>query len=317
MEDGGFDYLGLAVFLLVFSLVILYMAMGWRDIRRHFKRLSEAKRALENFKSSVRVEGDRLVLPEFCTVEIGTIVYEKSKRFQGSFNVVDSRVMSNGVLKLSDICGQPFYLYFNNAGNAIMIAPGFVIRDGVYKDIVGICLNQDVIPYRSLELMAEKLPYAAAFAKIELTKEGFRGEVRLSGARKETKGPLDLGSRSASLMVCYKVGGYSECVKIAEATDTNPNIRGEYSWVLSRNPTILFQNILLMRESAGDLYQELLNVIKISLREYAGTVLVKSTVFPAGVLIKKFMAGYRPEYVRVWLSLFSPFKFYVNKEEMI
>lgn len=144
-------------------------------------------RKVNQFKHEIRVEKDKLVLPEEALVELGTIslksyyrTYKSGRRsikeWVNEVAVLESKEITTKAIDLDQICAKPFFLLADPDDIIILEAPGFKVSSGRFKDIVVACLNQLYIPERVIELEVGD-PNEHAKAKVKLSPKGFETEA--------------------------------------------------------------------------------------------------------------------------------------------
>lgn len=265
-----------------------------------------ARTSLRDFKSSIHIENNILVLPEKAFVEYGTLKITgrwvqtyRGQWYHLELSVENTNLAETRVVNLETLCNQPFYTYVDYDGNTHIVAPGFIIKSGRFEGIIGLCLNQDTIPLRRLELKTG-IPLEEAFCVVELSKSCLRATVRwIFRARTMQKVFCDPKTgfhrvveehvekpkaQGVRVEVCYPTSSKQRrCFTLARVSAPNTTTIGEYAWSLTDNFVFIHKKVI-----GSDLYKVVTSIIKTSSSE------------------RKVVAGYRPGLLKLRLILDMP-----------
>lgn len=267
-------------------------------------------RLLEEFRSSIRSDGSRLLLPEEMTIDVGVVSVKRfwraagrSRRLVTEFHVLNPTSLSTNAVELDRVCNAPFYVYADFNDNVLVEAPGFVVKSGRFKDIAVLCLEPSNIPEKVVEVSAgEGIERAAGVVRVG------RNGIELSlawglGIPKQRKVVYDekqgtyrvveeyVGkpkARGARLELCFQTPGSKFCTTLVKLSAPGTSAQAALPFKVKEALVPLFKDILS--------YSTLGKMIE-------------SRVTPGALAI-----GYKPGYVTAKLVLDMPLAQDVIKE---
>jgi hypothetical protein len=260
------------------SLVILFVVLVLVLLAVTFAMRESEIAKLERFRAGTSTDGNSLKLPTTLGVELGSVELRgfwtggtvtvsigvggtsaARRRYVAKLTVNPVEKVSASSVDLDRLCSGTYYLALKEDGTLLIRAPGFHVISGGYEGIVGVCLDPSKVPRRAVPL------------EILEGDEGARGEVAIDGsgirgsavwifkaqvARKLTY-DKDTGTyriveeytskpkaRAARLEICGDAGRGYVCVRIAEATKPNEEVRGEVPYTAGRRVVILSEKWL-------------------------------------------------------------------------
>lgn len=315
------DWIGFIGFLTLVVFLVLY---AYKSLIRE----REARRRLLEFTRSVSVDRGFISLPEMAQVERGIVKIKLyMERATGSrsssrvprleVSMVNSLSIETRELKVSDICSYPFYIYVKKIGllglrdldNIYVVAPGFIIRSGRFKSIIGLCLNPESIPARRLELNLSE-SYYEGVGVVELSSNSIKASTswmletpltqrvvydQKTGVYRVETQPLEKSDiRGVRLDICFPSARFTDCKTLSATKSPNTSSSGELSWRVKNK--LLVTHERLMTKS---LLYEIEQSIESSIR---GDTII---------------AGYTPGEIKVKLVLDKPLKKDLIQEQTI
>lgn len=163
VTTGGKDPLAFLIFVIALpAFVIIGIFLGSMPILR-------VMRLLRMFKSAIRIEGQRLILPGVLMVEQGIVNimgewiewidryatrYRVSRVYNAEIAVPNSVKQMINHIDLRELCNQPSLVYIDADNNVLIEAPRLIISSGKFENIGMICLDTSNIPRKKIELSA-------------------------------------------------------------------------------------------------------------------------------------------------------------------
>lgn len=340
---------GFTVFVIVFTIIfVLFVVLAVRYRARI--------RALEReFRSLVKIGSDYIELPEECTVECGVFsIRSEYKAPAGKssppieikeFKIIDSKTVKTERLRVSEVCNHPFFIY-NRGSDYYVIAPGFIIKSGKFNGFLGVCLNQEAIPHKSVRLqLADELN--AVDAEVEVTNSSYRARIKWTprvpvipkvvydektGLHKViVDKESGSGARGARLELCCETLKGLLCMDIAKTRTPNVDVTAEFTWRLPQNPTFVFhyceprflQHNLLHYDTY--FWNAFLTRIPVEVVEQVSTIeTTRGAIEAAGGRYRRLIegskftiVGYAPRIIKARLVLDLPLRVDVVKMEEI
>jgi len=227
----------------VFILAIFILIFFVLTIIRHGK--------LGDFKSNIRIERDRIVLPSILELELGRVIldyYKRGKCFELKININPVKKITTDTIILDELCNSGFYAASSKSifqGPWLHInAPGFRVIKEPYSGIVGLCLDPSKIPVKRVELNIKSEYSGEVVGEVMTNNGGFTGKVNwIYRVTRTPKVVFDEKSgvyrviedytsksraRSVRLEVCGEVDlAKKKCLTIVENYEPNKEIYGK------------------------------------------------------------------------------------------
>jgi len=80
------------------------------------------------------------------------------------------------VLRLEELCSSGFYAIAED-DELLIHAPGFMVTEGVYKRIVGVCIDPSKAPVKKVMLSVKSTHSGEALGEVTVVGGGFAGNV--------------------------------------------------------------------------------------------------------------------------------------------
>jgi hypothetical protein len=162
LGPAGFFYLFI-IFLM--SIAVLY-AIG-RDM-------------LENFRSNVKIENDKFLLPKTLKIEIGIVLldyYQSGKNTIFKIDLVSRKFITTNAIDLNELCVDSFII-IQNRGYIHARAPSLRVINKKYEGAVILCLDPSKTPLRNIMLSIKDERFGDVFGEVSTSRGGFVGEIR-------------------------------------------------------------------------------------------------------------------------------------------
>jgi len=171
LSDSIFE-LSSALILVLATFFIAVMTLIMLSLSRYNK--------LAKFKAWVRVTDSELILPTQLGVGLGhiTISFYRAGRSY-SYKVSSTQIKKvefAKVLKLDELCSSGFYAIAED-DELLIHAPGFMVTEGVYKGIVGVCIDPSKAPVKRVMLSVKSTHSDEALREATVVGGGFAGKV--------------------------------------------------------------------------------------------------------------------------------------------
>lgn len=124
-------------------------------------------RTIRAFESGLRIDKQRLILPDNLKIELGLVnisgelvvseqVYRGRRHrkivYKSEVAPLNPIEKTTNTINLEDLCNQPSLVYVSKDNRVIVEAPGFIVSSGRFKNIGVICLDSSSLPKRVIEL---------------------------------------------------------------------------------------------------------------------------------------------------------------------
>lgn len=238
--------------ILITILFILYFIIS-RDLK------AESLKA--EFNKEAMLMKDVIVFPEKVLVEIGTMKIKHYALVDAGIHSVFKTdiVVANAIttetreLRLSELCDHPFYVYaerrvhffIERLGEMYVSAPGFVVKSGRFKNIIGLCLNTEAISSRKLELKIVD-PLNEGLGIVELDGNSIKAATswvvktplthkvvydRETGVYRVEARPLEkTNTRGVMLEACFPTASQHKCIVLSSTKTPNTTSTGGLTW---------------------------------------------------------------------------------------
>jgi len=128
-----------------------------------------------------------------------------------------------------------------------LLAPGFRIKEGPYKDIGGLCLDPSKIPEKTITLSSRGKRYGEVVGEVKLVRGSFIGKITWTPSKPKQH------VKSVKLEICtHKIPfEFRTCVPLAETKRLEREVTGKIEipserkvfLFVSKNPSTIFENL--------------------------------------------------------------------------